>query len=103
MAKARILHHGRPRLDLAADDAGQFHFDRGSGPAVLYVGSPKGDLAGFKEMDGTQQQLQQMLSELSQWLPDIAPASVQKASPQDASDDFIERIVREVMQNLQSK
>jgi 4-hydroxy-tetrahydrodipicolinate synthase len=51
----------------------------------------------------TQQQLQQMLSELSQWLPDIAPANVQKANPQDASDDFIERIVREVMQNLQSK
>lgn len=51
----------------------------------------------------TQQQLQQMLSELSQWLPDIAPATVQKAGPLDASDDFIERIVREVMQNLQSK
>ena len=62
VAKARILHHGRPRLDLAADDAGQFHFDRGSGPAVLYVGSPKGDLAGYKEMDATQQQVDIQLS-----------------------------------------
>ncbi len=54
----------------------------------------------------TQQQLSQMLSELSQWLPDIAPAkTVQRAneknSADDASDDFIERIVREVMQSLQ--
>lgn len=53
----------------------------------------------------TQQQLSQMLSELSQWLPDIAPAkSVQRASDagkEDTSDDFIERIVREVMQSLQ--
>ena len=51
----------------------------------------------------TQQQLSQMLSELSQWLPDIAPAkTVQKAgAKEDTSDDFIERIVREVMQSLQ--
>ncbi len=51
----------------------------------------------------TQQQLSQMLSELSQWLPDIAPAAtVQRSSEKnDASDDFIERIVREVMQSLQ--
>lgn len=53
----------------------------------------------------TQQQLSQMLSELSQWLPDIAPAkTVQRpsgAGKEDTSDDFIERIVREVMQSLQ--
>jgi dihydrodipicolinate synthase/N-acetylneuraminate lyase len=51
----------------------------------------------------TQKQLEKMLSDLSQWLPDIAPASVQRPGGMDASDDFIERIVREVMQNLQSK
>ncbi len=44
-----------------------------------------------------------MLSELSHWMPELAPAqTVQKASgTEDTSDDFIERIVREVMQSLQ--
>lgn len=54
----------------------------------------------------TQEQLARMLTELSQWLPDIAPAapvSANSASPTSpASDDFIEKIVREVMQQLQN-
>lgn len=53
----------------------------------------------------TQEQLARMLSELSQWLPDIAPASapVSTSSPATpASDDFIEKIVREVMQQLRN-
>ncbi len=49
----------------------------------------------------TQQQLSQMLSELTQWLPDISPASAGSASSTTVNaDDFIEQIVREVMQQL---
>lgn len=50
----------------------------------------------------TQQQLSQILSELSQWLPDIEPA-VASGSTQVSpapSDDFIDNIVREVMRQL---
>ena len=50
----------------------------------------------------TQQQLSQILSELSQWLPDIEPSTVvdsKQASPAP-SDDFIDNIVREVMRQL---
>jgi dihydrodipicolinate synthase/N-acetylneuraminate lyase len=50
----------------------------------------------------TQQQLSQILSELTQWLPDIAPAQASQGSHEApaATDDFIEKIVREVMQQL---
>jgi dihydrodipicolinate synthase/N-acetylneuraminate lyase len=50
----------------------------------------------------TQEQLSQMLAELTQWL-DIEPArSADPNQKQDTSaDDFIEKIVREVMQQLQ--
>ena len=45
----------------------------------------------------TQERLMQMLSELSQWLPEIAPATTNQGS----DDAFIERIVREVITQLQ--
>lgn len=51
----------------------------------------------------TQEQLSRMLSELSQWLPELAPATTLQGSSANsnlASDDFIERVVREVMQQL---
>ncbi len=48
----------------------------------------------------TQQQLAQILSELGEWLPDIQPASASSNSGAKVSDEFIERIVREVMQQL---
>jgi hypothetical protein len=67
VAKARLLHHGNPprrimRVDLAANDAGQFRYDRESGPAIVYASSPKGDLAGYKELDATQLQVDIQLS-----------------------------------------
>ena len=55
----------------------------------------------------TQRQLSQILSELSQWLPEIAPAhepeqpSGQVQLSSAPSDDFIDNIVREVMRQLQ--
>ncbi len=50
----------------------------------------------------TQQQLSQILSELSQWLPEIEPASApdKTLSSPAPSDDFIDNIVREVMRQL---
>lgn len=52
----------------------------------------------------TQEHLAQMLGELSQWLPDITPSNSLRSEParsnQPADDDFIDRIVREVMQQL---
>ncbi|MFK7735663.1 MAG: dihydrodipicolinate synthase family protein [Pirellulaceae bacterium] len=56
----------------------------------------------------TQEQLSQILSELSQWLPEISPAnnavaatsSANHSPSADTSDEFIEKIVREVMQEL---
>ncbi len=51
----------------------------------------------------TQEQLAQFLRELSDWLPDIVPAQPSSSGNQpDAlpTDDFIEKIVREVMQQL---
>lgn len=49
----------------------------------------------------TQEQLSQILSELGQWLPEIAPAqAVASQSALPASDDFIEQVVREIMQQL---
>lgn len=47
----------------------------------------------------TQEQLGQMLSELQEWLPDIRPAKGTQNGDAE-SDEFIERIVREVMQQL---
>jgi dihydrodipicolinate synthase/N-acetylneuraminate lyase len=50
----------------------------------------------------TQEHLSQILSELSQWLPDIEPAQTSGeglVSPAP-SDDFIDNIVREVMRQL---
>lgn len=47
----------------------------------------------------TQKQLSQILSELSKWMPDIEPAGGPENSPPE-NDEFIERIVREVMQQL---
>ncbi len=47
----------------------------------------------------TQEQLSQILSELGQWLPDIAPAS-EAAGGSTSQDDFIEKVVQEVMQQL---
>lgn len=48
----------------------------------------------------TQAQLAQILSELSEWLPDIQPSTAANSGTSAASDQFIERIVREVMQQL---
>lgn len=48
----------------------------------------------------TQQQVSQMLTELGQWLPDISPASAAAQNQSAVSDQFIEKIVREVMQQL---
>lgn len=49
----------------------------------------------------TQKQLEVMLGELKQWLPDLAAANPQPAATsKEESDEFIERIVREVMQSL---
>lgn len=48
----------------------------------------------------TQQQLAQILSELSEWLPDLQPAATNSSGESRVSDEFIERIVREVMQQL---
>jgi dihydrodipicolinate synthase/N-acetylneuraminate lyase len=51
----------------------------------------------------TQEQLVQMLSELREWLPDIKPAAVGTQASQQASDEFIEQVVREVMQQLRNQ
>lgn len=58
----------------------------------------------LQEAQETQEQLSQILGELSQWLPDIEPSRATNESPvaSDSSDDFIEKIVREVMQQLGS-
>ena len=48
----------------------------------------------------TQAQLSQILSELRQWLPDITSSSDAAATAEGPDDDFIEQIVREVMQQL---
>jgi len=52
----------------------------------------------------TQQQLSQILSELTQWLPDLSTSATNSADaplpPANDSDDFIENIVRQVMQQL---
>jgi 4-hydroxy-tetrahydrodipicolinate synthase len=57
----------------------------------------------------TQQQLSQILLELKQWLPELSPAVAaespiatenSRAQATFATDDFIENIVREVMQQL---
>lgn len=47
----------------------------------------------------TQAQLAQILGELREWLPDIAPNTDSQAANQP-TDDFIEQVVREVMQQL---
>jgi len=47
----------------------------------------------------TQAQLAQILGELREWLPDIAPNTDSQAADQP-TDDFIEQVVREVMQQL---
>lgn len=47
----------------------------------------------------TQQQLSQILSELGQWMPDIIPEE-SSGTTTDSADDFIESVVREVMQQL---
>lgn len=49
----------------------------------------------------TQEQLVQMLSELQEWLPDIQPAASEIPPTATDSDEFIEKIVREVMLQLQ--
>ncbi|GIW98743.1 MAG: dihydrodipicolinate synthase family protein [Pirellulaceae bacterium] len=49
-----------------------------------------------------QQQLIRMLEELSQWLPEIAPTRHTNGRSSAADDAFIERIVREVLSQLQS-
>ncbi len=59
----------------------------------------------IQEAQKTQVELASILSELTQWLPDIVPAnpsdnSSLAASSTAPSDDFIEQIVREVMQQL---
>ena len=51
----------------------------------------------------TQEQLVRMLSELQEWLPDIQPASGETQQPPTASDDFIEQIVREIMEQLRGQ
>lgn len=51
----------------------------------------------------TQEQLAQILVELKQWLPELSPAVTvesPRAQASLATDDFIEKIVREVMQQL---
>ena len=56
------------------------------------------------EAQKTQEHLSQILKELSQWMPDIAPSnqSPQANTTAPPSDDFIDAIVKEVMQQLQS-
>lgn len=57
----------------------------------------------LKEAQKTQEQLAQYLRELSDWLPDIGPARPNADRREQASaptDEFIESIVREVMQQL---
>jgi dihydrodipicolinate synthase/N-acetylneuraminate lyase len=54
----------------------------------------------------TQEQLVMMLSELQEWLPDIKPAlgrwqDAPKAGEDYADDDYIEQIVKKIMQQLQ--
>lgn len=49
----------------------------------------------------TQEQLVLMLSELQEWLPDIKPAAAGSQPPSEHTDEFIEKIVREVMHQLQ--
>ncbi|MCA9194419.1 MAG: dihydrodipicolinate synthase family protein [Planctomycetales bacterium] len=49
----------------------------------------------------TQEQLVQALSELGAWLPEISPAHASPSNNSSSGDDFIERIVKEVMQQLQ--
>ena len=61
----------------------------------------------MQQAQKTQEHLSQILGELGQWLPDIAPAdagtsSQESGSGKAPSDDFIEQIVREVMQQLGS-
>jgi 4-hydroxy-tetrahydrodipicolinate synthase len=57
-----------------------------------------------QEAQRTQEQLSQILVELSQWLPDLVPAQSSaadsSAEQSSSADDFIEHIVREVMQQL---
>ncbi len=48
----------------------------------------------------TQEQLAQILSELGDWLPELQPAASSQTGSSQASDAFIEQIVREVMQQL---
>lgn len=53
----------------------------------------------MRSAQATQEQLSQILSELNTWMPDIIPDD--HASGAEASaDDFIESVVREVMQQL---
>jgi dihydrodipicolinate synthase/N-acetylneuraminate lyase len=51
----------------------------------------------------TQEQLVQILNELREWLPDIKPAAAGAMASQSASDEFIEQVVREVMQQLRTQ
>lgn len=52
----------------------------------------------------TQEQLAQILNELGEWMPDISPETgsnpTDSASGQASPDEFIENVVREVMQQL---
>lgn len=50
----------------------------------------------------TQEQLVLMLSELQEWLPDIQPASGIGPGVPELNDDYIEQIVKKVMQQLQA-
>lgn len=58
----------------------------------------------IQEAHKTQEQLAQILSELGQWLPELVPAMTpaqsKTSSESAATDDFIEQVVREVMQQL---
>lgn len=55
----------------------------------------------MRSAQATQQQLSQILSELGQWLPDIEPAVASSGQPA-SGDQFIEQVVREVMQQLKA-
>lgn len=54
----------------------------------------------IQQAQQTQQQLAQILSELGNWLPDIAPASQPSSASNMPADQAIEKIVREVMEQL---
>ncbi|MCR9295996.1 MAG: dihydrodipicolinate synthase family protein [bacterium] len=58
----------------------------------------------IQEAHKTQEQLAQILSELGQWLPELVPAMTPAQNTTSlesaATDDFIEQVVREVMQQL---